>query len=100
VITYYLKDALPAGVNLFITTAAGDTVRRIQGPGYAGVQTVTWDLGRDRPRPREKGGPTSQAELRRALPGEYVVLLDVSGRKMRQPITVTEWPQEVRVAPR
>jgi photosystem II stability/assembly factor-like uncharacterized protein len=99
-ISYYLKEALPAGVNLFVTTAAGDTIRRIQGPGYAGVQTVTWDLGRDRPRPREKGGPTSPAELRRVLPGEYVVLLDVAGRKLRQPVTVTEWPREPKVVPR
>ena len=98
-ISYYLKEAQTGNVNLVITTAAGDTVKKLMGPGYAGLQSVTWDLSRDRPRPREKGGPTNPADLRRVLPGDYVVQLEVGGRKMRQTITVTDWPETTRQAP-
>src|SRR2546423_1118618 len=69
VIAYYLKEVQPDGVKLVITTAAGDTIRHLTGPGYPGLQRVTWDLTRDKPRPRELGGPTARDELRPADPG-------------------------------
>lgn len=94
VITYYLKDAQPGTVRLVITTAAGDTVKTLNAPGYAGVQRITWDLMRDRPRPREKGGPTSTAELKRVEPGEYVVNFTVAGVRAKGPIVVRDWPAD------
>ncbi|MDB4887787.1 MAG: hypothetical protein JWN79_3225 [Gemmatimonadetes bacterium] len=92
VIAYWLRDAQPGTVDLYVTTAAGDTVRKLTGPGYAGLQTVTWDLGRDRPRPRELGGPTDPRDLRRVEPGEYLVTMSVGGRRMTQRVRVEEWP--------
>jgi len=92
-ITYWLRDAQPGTLDLHITTAAGDTVRKLTGPGYAGLQSVTWDLGRDKPRPRELGGPTDVKELRRVEAGEYLVTLTVGGRKQAQRIRVDEWPE-------
>lgn len=74
-----------------VYTAAGDTVRKITGPGYAGLQSVTWDLSREKPRPRELGGPTDPKELRQIEPGEYTVLLTVRGKKLSQKIRVEEW---------
>ena len=91
IIAYWLRDAQPGGLDLYITSAAGDTVRKLSGPGYAGLQTVTWDLGRDKPRPRELGGPTDARELRRVLPGEYLVTLTVGGHKQTQRIRVDDW---------
>jgi photosystem II stability/assembly factor-like uncharacterized protein len=93
-IAYYVKDAQSGTVDLLITSAAGDTVKKIKGPGYAGLQHVTWDLTRDKARPREKGGPTSTAELKRVLPGNYVVHLTVGRAKLSQPIVVEEWPAD------
>ncbi|MGH2625864.1 MAG: hypothetical protein ACRDHY_04350, partial [Anaerolineales bacterium] len=83
-------DMQPEGVKLVITTTAGDTVRTLTGPGFPGLQRVTWDLNRDRPRPRGLGDPTSTEELRLALPGEYVVRLTLDKRKLQQRIVVTE----------
>jgi photosystem II stability/assembly factor-like uncharacterized protein len=93
-IAYYLKDVQPEGVKLVITTAAGDTVRTLTGPGFPGLQRVTWDMNRDRPRPRGLGDPTSAEELRLALPGEYVVRLTLGKRKLQQRIVVTELPPD------
>ena len=64
------------------------------GPGYAGVQRVTWDLNRDKPRPREMGGPTSPQELRRVAPGDYVVHMTVGKVKAEQKFTVSDWPMD------
>jgi photosystem II stability/assembly factor-like uncharacterized protein len=93
-IAYYLREMQPDGVKLAVTTAAGDTIRRLTGPGYPGLQRVTWDLLRDKPRPRELGGPTSRDELRRVLPGEYVVRVTVGSRTLERRITVREWPPD------
>jgi hypothetical protein len=60
-------------------------------PGYAGLQQVTWDLSRDKPRPREKGGPTSAAELKRVEPGEYIVRLTVGKEKLERRVKVEAW---------
>jgi photosystem II stability/assembly factor-like uncharacterized protein len=94
VIAYFLRDAEPDGVKLVVTAAAGDTLRRLSGPGYAGLNRVVWDLTRDRPRPRELGGPTAAAELKRVPAGEYTVTLTVGGRTLRTRVTVREWPLE------
>ena len=94
VITYYLREVQPDGVKLVIATAAGDTIRHITGPGYPGLQHVTWDLTRDKPRPRELGGPTSRDDLRRVLPGEYVVRLTLGKRPLEQRIAVQDWPAD------
>ncbi|HET6229953.1 MAG TPA: hypothetical protein VFE05_07790 [Longimicrobiaceae bacterium] len=92
-VTYWLKDAQPGTVDLTVTDAQGNAVRHLTGPGYAGIQRVTWDLSRDKPRPRRLGDPTDNGDLRRVDPGEYTVTLEVAGRKMQQKIVVTDWPQ-------
>jgi hypothetical protein len=96
-ISYFLRDAQPRTLDLYVTTAAGDTVKKITAPGYAGLQRARWDLTSDKPRPREKGAPTTPAELKRVLPGEYVVTLDAGGRKLRRTIVVRDWPAEDRL---
>jgi photosystem II stability/assembly factor-like uncharacterized protein len=93
-ISYYLRDAQPGPVDVVITTTAGDTVRRVSAPGYAGLQRATWDLTRDRPRPRERGGPVTAADLRRVQAGAYVVTLSVAGRRFQQRVTVRDWPPD------
>jgi hypothetical protein len=65
-------------------------MRTLTGPGFPGLQRVTWDLNRERPRPRGLGDPTSAEELRQALPGEYVVRVTLGKRKLQQRFVVTE----------
>ena len=93
-INYYLREAQSEAVKLLVTTVAGDSVKQLTGPAYAGLQRVTWDLSRDRARPREKGGPTDQAELKQVLPGEYVVHLTVGKAKLERRIVVEDWPAD------
>jgi hypothetical protein len=94
VIQYWLKDVQPEGVRFLITTAAGDTVRSVTGPGYPGLQRTTWDLTRERPRPRGLGDPTSAQELQRMPAGDYVIRGTVSGQRLEQRFTVIDWPQD------
>jgi len=37
-ISYYLKEMQPDGVKVVITTATGDTVRTLTGPGFPGLR--------------------------------------------------------------
>lgn len=99
-ISYYLRDALTGPVDLYILTAKGDTVRKLSGAGYAGLNHVTWDLSSSKPRPRGLGDPTSPAELKRVLPGDYVVTMKVTGKTMREPIHVDTLPAELVRPPR
>ena len=94
VIAYYLREPQPEGVKFVITTAAGDTIRHVTGPGYRGLERVTWDLTRDTPRPRELGGPTAREELRQVPPGSYAVRLELGSHKLERSIVVVEWPAD------
>jgi photosystem II stability/assembly factor-like uncharacterized protein len=95
-ISYWLREAQSGPVQLTVLSAQGDTVRKIQGPGYAGLQRATWDLLRDRPRPRALGDPTAPAELRRVEPGEYVVALRVGDTTLLRRVVVLPWPEDRR----
>ncbi|HYK81669.1 MAG TPA: hypothetical protein VEU55_00870 [Gemmatimonadales bacterium] len=94
VIAYYLRAPQPDGVKLVITTVAGDTVRHLTGPGYPGLAHVTWDLTRDKPRPRELAGPTAREELRQVPPGEYLVRLELGSRQLERRVLVEAWPAD------
>ena len=94
VVQYYLRDVQSEGVRFLITTAAGDTVRSVTGPGYPGLQRVAWDLSRERPRPRGLGDPTSTPELQRMPAGEYVIRGTVAGRQLEQRFRVVDWPAD------
>ena len=94
VLQYWLRTPREGAVRIVITDAQGDTVRTLQAPGYAGLQRATWDLTRDRPRPRALGAPTSPAELRRVEPGRYTATLVVGPIRRSVPIVVREWPRD------
>jgi photosystem II stability/assembly factor-like uncharacterized protein len=94
-VALWLRDAGDRNLQLVVTDAKGDTVRKVNVPAYAGLQRVTWDLGRDRPRARELGGPTTPAELRRVLGGEYTITIKAAGLTLtRQVVVRPEWPDD------
>lgn len=99
-IAYYLRDALTGPVDVYILGVKGDTVRKLNGPGYAGLNEVTWDLSSAKPRARALGEPTSPADLRRVIPGDYMVSMKVGGVTLRQPIRVGERPDGGVAPPR
>jgi len=73
---YFALGAKPQSATLKITRADGELVRNLKVEPKAGLNKVTWDLRRERPRGRRgrffRGGP-------RVQPGTYRVVLDVSG---------------------
>jgi photosystem II stability/assembly factor-like uncharacterized protein len=44
VVTYLLPSAMPGGVPIAITDAAGKTIRTLRGPAQAGLNRACWDL--------------------------------------------------------
>jgi photosystem II stability/assembly factor-like uncharacterized protein len=44
VVTYTLPKAVPGGVPITISDAAGKTIRTLKGPGAAGLNRACWDL--------------------------------------------------------
>ncbi|MGI8547689.1 MAG: hypothetical protein ACR2M1_10195, partial [Gemmatimonadaceae bacterium] len=99
-ISYYLRDALTGPVDVYVTTAQGDTIRKLSGSAYAGLNEVTWDLSSTKPRPRALRGPTTPAELKRVLAGTYTVRMKVEGRKLSQSIRVEDWSDGPHGPPR
>ncbi|MHB8526843.1 MAG: WD40/YVTN/BNR-like repeat-containing protein [Candidatus Acidiferrales bacterium] len=80
-IDYYLKQASPGGVQITIADSRGEVVRRLAGPGKAGVNRVAWNLTYDAvPRPEfmsqsvgswipaRAGGPP-------VVPGTYTIAI-------------------------
>jgi len=79
VINYYLKDKAKAKVSLTVADPYGKVLRELTGKPDAGLNTVLWDmrLPKSQQAPRfedDFGGPMVD-------PGEYVVTLDVDGKK-------------------
>ncbi|MEO9249386.1 MAG: hypothetical protein ABI322_00075, partial [Gemmatimonadaceae bacterium] len=60
--------------------------------------SVAWDLSSTKARARALGEPTSAADLKRVLPGDYVVTMKVAGTTLKQPIRVDARPSD-RVGP-
>jgi hypothetical protein len=110
-ITYYVKQAVPAGGRVTISNARGEVVRTMTAPGGAGLNRIHWDLrftptkemkfrtdplyghelprGNDDTRPPAGGG--GQISIL-APPGTYSVKLTIGGRDYTQPLTVRKDP--------
>jgi hypothetical protein len=67
---YYLKSKAEGAVKITVADAAGTAIRTIDGPGSAGMNRATWNMGGGRGRAVE--------------PGEYTVTLQVGGQKLVQ----------------
>ena len=73
---YYLKSKAEGAVKITIADAAGAAIRTIDGPGNAGMNRATWNMGGGRGRGVE--------------PGEYTVTLQVGGQKLVQKARVLQ----------
>lgn len=84
VIRYFLKAKAPDKVKVTITDPYGKIIRELDGKAEPGLNTVLWDM-----RPKREGGPPAGGSdfaswRRRVAPGEYVVTIEVAGRKWTQ----------------
>ena len=73
---YYLKSKAEGAVKITIADAAGIVFRTLDGPGNAGMNRATWNMGGGRGRGVE--------------PGEYTVTLQVGGQKLVQKARVLQ----------
>jgi hypothetical protein len=83
VIRYFLKAKAADKVKVIITDPYGKIIRELEGKGEAGLNTVIWDM-----RPKREGERPAGFDFagwrRRVDPGEYVVMLEVAGKKLTQ----------------
>jgi photosystem II stability/assembly factor-like uncharacterized protein len=92
VIRYYLKNAGNDSAEIVITDFLGKEVARLEGETAAGINTVVWDMsaagtegGRARRSRRRGYSPEQWVPL-----GDYVVTLEVKGRKLTQTGRITK----------
>jgi photosystem II stability/assembly factor-like uncharacterized protein len=83
-IRYYLKNSVDTAVKITIADPDEKVLATLEGKTTAGINTVVWDM-----RPRITGeeraarlGRMRDVLARWVLPGEYVVTLDVGGKKL------------------
>ena len=100
VVSYYLPQENPGGVQMAIWDAAGRTVRTLFAPSQAGLNRACWDLRREPAMPenappmpasclaaRSGGGPL-------APPGKYTVVVTPAGAlPMKSELTVQPDPR-------
>ena len=84
ILSYYLKETTGEGVKIAIENAAGQPVASLSGPGYAGLNRLTWDLKPAKDLLVEYGG-----EGRKFVrPGEYKLTLTCGKVKHEQKLKV------------
>lgn len=77
---YLVRDASQREASLTVSDAAGRVIRRLSGPGAAGLHAVQWDLQPDDPPSPPRGlTPAEREAAMRVAPGRYTVRLDVGG---------------------
>ncbi len=81
VINYHLKDKAAGPAKLTVTDPYGRVLAEISGPGAAGLNAAQWNM---RARPQAQQGPRAGGMGSGAMvdPGEYVVTLEVAGKKL------------------
>jgi photosystem II stability/assembly factor-like uncharacterized protein len=80
VINYYLKDKAQGPVKVTVADPYGQVLAELNGKGEPGLNTVLWGM-----RAQRVGQPPSRSEGMAGgmvKPGEYVVTLDVGGKKL------------------
>ena len=92
-INYYLKDKVNEKVKIKITDPYGKEINSLEGTTNAGINSVLWDMRRrmtkeeeEAARMRRRRGPSGLL----VLPGEYVVILEVGGKKFKQKARITK----------
>lgn len=118
-LNYWLKTAAKDPVQLEILDANGKVIRKVQGPGKAGLNRVEWDLHYEPPRlialrttpadnphiweeRRFRGAesrPVTHWGIREAqvgpiaAPGQYSVRLTIGGKSYTEPLTLLRDPR-------
>jgi photosystem II stability/assembly factor-like uncharacterized protein len=100
VVTYYLRDAASADVDIEVQDPSGAVVRTLRGPGKRGLNRISWDLRlappvteeRDAPAVGGFGGAPTGPEV---LPGKYTVVLKTAAvpRPLTTSITIEGDPR-------
>jgi photosystem II stability/assembly factor-like uncharacterized protein len=98
VIRYWLNEAAEDSVKLTVTDAAGGELRSLKPASDAGLHEVVWDLredvpGVEPPAPGEGGRFFRAPRGPLALPGTYLVQLEVGDDVMQEEVTVVLDPR-------
>ncbi len=84
-------------MKITIADATGRTIRTLDGTRRAGINRVMWNLTAQPGQGGQTGGGFGGRGGGAAVaPGTYIVTLDVDGKKLTKPVTVSEdvWMRE------
>jgi hypothetical protein len=79
---YFLKEKAKDKVKLTVTDPYGKVLRELSGGGEAGMNTVLWDMRAVNPAVQGARGGRGFGGGSIVDPGEYVVTLEVDGKKL------------------
>ena len=82
VLTYYLPKAVPNGIQISISDAAGKAIRTLRGPAQAGLNRTCWDLHRGSAESSERSASDGERVLR---PATVAAMPWVRHRRKRLP---------------
>ena len=91
-VNYYLKNKREDGVRITVSDPYGEVIRRLEGPGEAGINRVVWDMRREA---EDTGEEESRRRPRRgewADTGEYVITLEADGKTLSRKARVLPMP--------
>jgi hypothetical protein len=87
-VNYYLKAKAAGAVKVTIADPYGQVVGEPTGKGEAGLNSVLWFMRAQRPGQGREGGEGFYGGGRLVDPGEYVVTLEVGGKKFTKKAVV------------
>ncbi len=95
-IHYYLKNKAEAKAKITVTDPFGQELAVLEGKAEAGLNSVSWDMRRRVAQPGQQQAPavrvrqTGPPYEQWVPPGEYVVNLELAGKKLTQKILITK----------
>lgn len=95
-LTYYLKEEGKEESQLVVRDTEGAVVRKLKGPGKAGLHRLVWDLRHEGPAADDPGPRGAGFGLRQGpsvIPGEYEVVLQAEGRESVRTVKVAGDPR-------
>jgi len=97
-VNYYLKNAFQEKARITFTDPYGEEMAKLEGKAEAGMNSVFWNMQRALPGDASGQAQAAPAQFqsrrqgRLAAPGEYVVILEVGGKKLTRRTQIRKMP--------
>ncbi|MBI3449168.1 MAG: glycosyl hydrolase [Acidobacteria bacterium] len=91
-INYWLRDGVGESVSLTITDPSGAVIRKLDGPGYRGLNRVVWDLQADRKHLFKLSDENALGQTQFVPAGDYKISIKAGDATSETTVKVLEGP--------